>query len=373
MKKGFHITFVSFIISILFPLSSQAQKIEYKDGIKYIFNDKPVWGDNSQVRLEFVQTIGGIDEVDEDYLMFDIFDLDVDTKGNTYILDTGNRRIQKFNKHGKHLTTIGRGGQGPGEFEFPSVINIDSKGNIVVVDGLGGGVMVKILEESGDEIKRFLIKTRINDCFRILGSGNFIIGSGHAAGGGKPDVDWLPLFSVYNKEGSFIRQFGKPQILFSHNSSGEIVYVIEGRAPFEITRDNLIFAAYTGKNCIEAFTESGNVILRSERKINFHETGLRKENGRIEFPNIISTGIGIDSDSRIWVLTVTKQPNKWERLNPVRKDIAEFEIFDPGGILLGKLPLPEDIFRFRIIRDRLFIIGFDRVSVTEYRIVWNSE
>ena len=42
-----------------------------------------------------------------------------DKDGNIYILDTGNTRIQKFGPDGEYLATIGRKGQGPGEFIMP--------------------------------------------------------------------------------------------------------------------------------------------------------------------------------------------------------------------------------------------------------------
>jgi len=45
------------IIFLLLSLSLSAQKIEYKDGVKIIHNEKPLWGENPKVALEFVRKI----------------------------------------------------------------------------------------------------------------------------------------------------------------------------------------------------------------------------------------------------------------------------------------------------------------------------
>ena len=53
----------------------------------------------------------------------------------------------------------------------------------------------------------------------------------------------------------------------------------------------------------------------------------------------------------------------------VPKSVAHFELFDSEGILLGYVPVPQDIYRMRIKGDRLLIVEGQQVSVYEYRIV----
>ena len=45
-----------------------------------------------------------------------------DAEGNIYVVDSGAKNIKKFNSHGKFLKTIGREGQGPGEFLAPRLL-----------------------------------------------------------------------------------------------------------------------------------------------------------------------------------------------------------------------------------------------------------
>jgi streptogramin lyase len=73
----------------------------------------------------------------------------VDTQGNVVVIDSGNRRIQKFDSSGKSLVLWGEIGRGPGQFRFTQFkygvegglaaaapLAVDGKSNIYVADPL---------------------------------------------------------------------------------------------------------------------------------------------------------------------------------------------------------------------------------------------
>jgi sugar lactone lactonase YvrE len=73
----------------------------------------------------------------------------VDTQGNVYVIDSGNRRIQKFDSSGKSLVLWGVIGTGPGQFRFTQFkfgvevglaaaapLAVDGQSNIYVADPL---------------------------------------------------------------------------------------------------------------------------------------------------------------------------------------------------------------------------------------------
>ena len=86
------------------------------------------------IRAELVLKIGS-DKTNEDF--YKLCSFTIDKKGQIYILDAGNSRIQCFSKEGKFLFGFGRQGQGPGELSNDtSKIKILSDGNIYVIDNL---------------------------------------------------------------------------------------------------------------------------------------------------------------------------------------------------------------------------------------------
>jgi len=57
-----------------------------------------------------------------------------DGEGNVYVVDTGNSRIQKFSADGLFIRQWGGPGNGEGQFSAPRGIAIDEEGNVYVVD-----------------------------------------------------------------------------------------------------------------------------------------------------------------------------------------------------------------------------------------------
>ena len=68
-----------------------------------------------------------------DYALGDIRDVVVDAAGVIYVLDSENFHIKVFDSSGRFLRTIGRKGQGPGEFEIPLMMSlIKTRGELAV-------------------------------------------------------------------------------------------------------------------------------------------------------------------------------------------------------------------------------------------------
>jgi len=83
-----------------------------------------------------LMTLGEPKVAGDDSLHFNLpTDIAVAPDGSFYISDGyGNSRVVKFSKEGKYLFEWGRFGNQPGEFNTPHAIDLDNKGNVYVAD-----------------------------------------------------------------------------------------------------------------------------------------------------------------------------------------------------------------------------------------------
>lgn len=126
--------------------------IEIVDGIKVVTNPgEPKFGVFA-FELEENLAIGDVNN--EDYFFPSSVVLNVDDEGNLYVCDGGNRRVQKYDRSGTYVRTIGRQGQGPGEYRYPSRLFLDDDGNPCVHDSRS----LLYYDKDGIFQKRVLIK-----------------------------------------------------------------------------------------------------------------------------------------------------------------------------------------------------------------------
>lgn len=89
---------------------------------------------------ELLQTIGKRGSAEGDFnlpLM-----MDVDSQGHSYVVDSGNFRVQHFDEEGKFVSSFGTVGTLPGQFARPKGIAVDNEGNIYVGDTSFGNIQI---------------------------------------------------------------------------------------------------------------------------------------------------------------------------------------------------------------------------------------
>ena len=389
-----------FLVPCFFDLGGQ--KTETIDGIRVVHNEKGgLWGDQPRVALELVRKIGDIDAQDENVAFHHPSDVDMDKEGNIYILDTGNSRIQKFGPDGKYVATIGRKGQGPGEFIMPESLDIDAAGNIIVHDPIQ--FRFQVLMADGSDARIIVMKDEWVYRVRRLTSGNFAAkGSTYPRPGKKQEEQkhsQLRLLRIVDHEGRILNSFGQLADFGDPmtNSHGNIF-------DLDVDGQDAFYVSFSYQNRVEKYSSDGRLLWQADRPLNYG-TEVKKR-GRVERPsgggvmmsapemNTCSAGIAADGQGRAWVVTLDRQLKKEEivytstmttmgrgggGVTASMKSVGDtdlrttnaykLEIFAGDGTLLGELPLTHFVDHIRIAGDNLFLIDSQRgATIYHYRI-----
>ena len=175
MKKRswlFILLMASFLSASYGPKQTPWQgEIDYEDGVKIIKNpQEPLYG---ETEFELEEDLCISNETFEGYMFYRIRGMAVDSENNLFVVDMTSYRVLGFDKNGKPIQTIGREGQGPGEFEMPIGLAVDnSTGNIFVGDRFRA---IEVFSKNGDLEKTITSKLFIMDFFPLKAGTFFIL------------------------------------------------------------------------------------------------------------------------------------------------------------------------------------------------------
>jgi hypothetical protein len=369
-----------------------AQKSETVNGVRIIHNEKGgQWGANPAVKIELIRTIGGLD-AEENLSFNNPNDIVQDSAGNLYILDTKNNRIQKLNSDGKYIKTIGRKGQGPGEFQAPYWMDIDSKDNLFIIDTRNR--RIEVLSNEGIPLNTIRLRDLSLGQIRLLKPGLIVRGGLFDSRIIRGEVKKLPkLLEVIDQNGRTKFDLGE-----ATDYKDGILNHFANYFKFDIDSGKNIILSFEVKNWIEKYNQDGKLLWRADRPLNYGTDVIEKgfvNNRGTQGPkmNRVSSGIAADGKGRIWVITLNRQLTKEElgtgssevttdsgvvaRTNPsqprvVKGDVYKLEIFSPEGALLGEIPLAHYAHGIRIFGDNLFILEFYNTIFYQYKIIENA-
>ena len=205
--------------------------VEIVDGVRTVRNPEvPRYG---EFAFDLIEDLVIGDEKKDDYFLPGWVTINVDEAGTIYACDSKNRRVQVYDRSGAFVRTLGRQGQGPGEYRSASNVYFGEAGEIFV---RSTRVLV-VFGRDGLFIRNVPLKTFLS--MLILGPGGTIIGTtqpnSRAEGGPKneliqlgPDGErlrTLAAFPVYgvNKDG-ILDHWYTGGICFCRRSSESVFY-----------------------------------------------------------------------------------------------------------------------------------------------------
>ena len=287
-------------------------------------------------------------------------DVTVDSKGDLWVVDHGNDRVEEFSENGEYLKSFGSAGSGDGEFNTPDGLAIDSHGNVWVDDH--GNSRIEEFNEKGEYVKAFGSEGSGNgqmnrpegvavasngdiwvsdtyngrlDVFNEKGEFLKTVGSKGSGAGqlGEPEgiaidsrgdvlvADWSNDRVVeFNESGEYVREFGS-----AGSGNGQL------SNPYGIAVDasGNTWVIDTGNNRVEEFSEDGEYITQ------FGKAGEGSENFNLSYP----AGLTLDSKGHIWI-TFSEGNSIEEWLTGTPLYVSEF---GSSGAGVGQFSHPGDI------------------------------
>jgi len=385
---------------LLVSLFVHAQQVETVDGVRVVHNKKTgKWGKTPKISIEFVRTIGDMESDDDNVLFYMPSDIAFDKDGNIYVLDSGNHRIQKFSQDGKYLATIGNAGEGPGEFQYPFSFDIDSEGYLYVSDS--GNQRIQVLKPNGKDHKTIKLTDIEAGDINLIGQDRLLM-----SGGGlfsfrmdMMEEQALPkIFKVLDFEGGIQKEFGNQR-----DYKDPMVNRIGNMFISAVDKDSNVYITFNAQNRIEKYSPDGKLLWRVDRDLNYQMDAPKKKGKRtssggnisIQAPqmNRCSSGIAVDDQGRVWVVTQTRQLEEDEEVQmrvgmtmddggkrsmnisveseaDIRKtDAYEIDIYDSEGVLLGKIPVDHFVDGIWIVKDKIYLLDKNRgMQFFEYQI-----
>jgi len=329
----------------------------------------------------------------------------LDDKGNLYVCDYQANNLKKFDSAGKYLGTIGKAGQGPGDFNGPVSLEF-SKGRLYVREGMNS--RVSILNPDGSFIKSVPIdfKKESWQVMRALPDGRFVVQKEIAhmetlaahqnAAQDAPQDFYLELYSfdlgfiktIYHRQ---VRR--NKYVTEQHYANVPIPY-----APYvywDITPDGKIVVGYSEKYEIEVYDpDKGKISSFSHAYTPVEVTVPDKDSffrgitvttitdggersvkrgapdymvKNIEFPKVFPPfhDLKVDSQGNIWITPWTSQAQKtgavFDAYGPDGKFLNRVQVENNEKIQLRPYWLPNGFWCIRVNAD-----GEDRI--VKYRI-----
>ena len=341
-----------FVIAVCFGagvfLAAQAGKPAWKgtlateNGVKVVNNPaEPLYGE-FVFELKEELRLGGDPAREVSYFPKGAM-LSVDGAGNLYVTDWGNRRVQMFDKGGAFVRTIGRQGQGPGEYMSAGYVHIEADGNIWVE----GGPQWVVFSKDGLFLKNVVVTKFMRQ--KMLGPGGSFIGTTQpSAAQGDPKHELIRVESdgkTFRTIAEFRGELSQAKRAISYHSySNSIDFAPVGPDAFVYgftDEYKLYLADFEGRTTL--------VIIKDEKpqSISGSEKDETRKNG-------------------VWAVTGSNNPEEGIFFPDHRPYFGRLMADDAGRIY---------VFRSKSILDKdvpIRVDVFSREGIYLYRMTWAS-
>ena len=418
MKKALLIS-----MAALLPLSLSAQKADTTVKVA----SKPLYPSVATLREEV--SIGEVDG-EEEYLFGQVSEIAAAPDGSIYVFDSQVPALRKYDAKGKYVRTLGRKGQGPGEYLSGGGLAVGPDGKVYLWDT--GTWRINVYAPSGEYVESFATPNTLGANVRVRMQRSLVLDHQGAlyyraslrSGPGAFDARtvWFKMKNGVVTDTLEIPKAGPgaPQLVASVKTSttsaesradlpfaprpleqlsplGYFITSYPSRYAFEIPQGNRLLSVRR-----EVKPEPVTSSERAQAKKEIEERMRRTQpNWSWNGPDIPKTksafdAINVGADGRIWIPLVRQPPGsggsfsqtnftggrssantgtpRREPTQPRPKPLPGlFDVFEPSGTYLGQVRVPAGVTL--LYRKGDFAWGtaldeFDVATVKRFRIVW---
>jgi hypothetical protein len=371
MNKGL----IIIMMFLLFVSRGDAQIKKVHNGLEEIQKLE------GKLQLELIQKWSYEDEMDENKIFYEPKDIAVNNEGEILVLEAN--RIKVFTESGKHLRTIGRAGQGPGEFLDPDYLEIDRKGNIVVMDSTNQ--RIQIISQEGDYQGGFPARGYQAGSPIAITQNNELLMLNRTQ-----TTESSSLWLLYDFEGQLLDERGERKSSTSiHVTSWRYSY------SFDLDEEDSLHVAAHYRPLLQIYSSTRELSLESTYEVPFEvpEIEMVGSVGR-QYVGAERVSHGMDTDGlgRIFILALTRLQNLEEKkvgiefmmmsrtgkttqgkvefdVDPTSTDLYQILVFDNSGKIIASKKLNIHANTIRIYKDRLFLIDTHiNMKIYEYKI-----
>jgi hypothetical protein len=350
--------------------------IEEVDGVTVVKNpDNPLYA-GGVFNIEEELAVGGADANGE--FMFSRIALDVDDKGNLYVLETKDVEIRVFDENGRHIFSFGKKGQGPGEMMRPTSVGfqITPQNEIMLYDPPTQRYIFFSLD--GKYLRSITTTTlgTVLNPVTLNSKGEFI------AQTVPPPMDDKEL-KIFDSDFNTLKVI---TTLMSTPWNQSEIRVLEPSIIYDVSQEDNIIWGSSDKYEISALNPEGELIKKiikdynavevsedyKKRTIEFYESRFPRNyisQMKFIFPDYFPAfgSITIDDIGRLFIETYEEVKS--------RTGSHYFDVFNPEGIYIAKIPLQtENVNTYIWKKAKLYTIEEDEEGfpvVKRYKVNWN--
>ena len=389
MKKICLVYFFAFLLifSACKTKSDMEARVEVIDGIEHVFStDTPLYP-NRTVSFEEELAVNPEDE-EGNFILFRPMSFIVDRNENIYITDVQENSIKVFDSHGKYKLTIGRRGQGPGEFQNVGRQAFLPDGKLLVLDSTQ--MRTTLFSAEGEFLESFPWRESLGRLY--VATESSLILSKYTFEGKNNPLEGRRLFiREYDFGGNELNSFAEftveeTRIWAEANKFVALSWPDSPRSIFSGDQvGQHLYHCLNSEYVIEVFDSRGKLKRKIQRSYDpvpyprqkaeeFRERyknipSMRKVIEGMPKPNVkpITTRMLIDDKGNLWVETHEEKEEEGQI-------IKAYDFFNADGFYEAKVWLDKD--PTYILKDKMYLMETDEETgiriVKRFKVVWNE-